>query len=169
MTRTAESVVLTDWPPGPQPRMVSISSSFGSSTTSTSSASGSTATVAVEVWMRPCDSVAGTRCTRCTPDSHLNTEYAPSPAISNVTSLKPPASDGSLASVLVLEAAPLGVARQHLVEVAGEQRRLLAARAGADLDDHVLVVGRVALDHREPDLLLELRQRSRAASSSPCR
>ena len=28
------------------------------------SASGSTATVAVDVWMRPCVSVAGTRCTR---------------------------------------------------------------------------------------------------------
>ena len=34
------------------------------SCTSTSSASGSTATVAVDVWMRPCVSVAGTRCTR---------------------------------------------------------------------------------------------------------
>ena len=41
---------------------------------STSSASGSTATVAVEVWMRPCDSVSGTRCTRCVPPSNLNTE-----------------------------------------------------------------------------------------------
>ena len=55
--------------------------------TSTSSASGMTATVAVEVWMRPCDSVSGTRCTRCVPPSHLKTEYAPSPLIANVTSL----------------------------------------------------------------------------------
>ena len=30
-----------------------------------------TATVAVEVWMRPCVSVSGTRCTRCTPLSYL--------------------------------------------------------------------------------------------------
>jgi peptide chain release factor 1 len=44
----------------------------------------STATVAVEVWMRPCDSVSGTRCTRCVPPSNLNTENAPSPLISNV-------------------------------------------------------------------------------------
>ena len=65
--RTAESVVLTDWPPGPVERKTSISRSFWSIWTSTSSASGSTATVAVEVWMRPCVSVAGTRCTRCTP------------------------------------------------------------------------------------------------------
>ena len=42
------------------------------STLSTSAISGSTATVQVEVWMRPCDSVAGTRCTRCVPDSNLS-------------------------------------------------------------------------------------------------
>ena len=57
---------------------------------------------------------------------------------------------------LGLEAAPLRVAGEHPVEVAGPQAGLVAARAGADLDDHVLVVVRVALDHREPDLLLEL-------------
>ena len=45
--RTAESVVLTDWPPGPDERYTSICRSFGSIATSTSSASGSTATVAV--------------------------------------------------------------------------------------------------------------------------
>ena len=32
------------------------------------------ATGAVEVWMRPCVSVAGTRCTRCTPDSKRSCE-----------------------------------------------------------------------------------------------
>ena len=57
---------------------------------------------------------------------------------------------------LGLEAATLGVAGEHAVEVGGEQAGLLAARAGPDLDDHVLVVVRVRLDHREPDLLLEL-------------
>jgi hypothetical protein len=30
-----------------------------------------------EVWMRPCDSVAGTRCTRCVPDSNFSRENAP--------------------------------------------------------------------------------------------
>ena len=72
--RTAESVVLTDWPPGPPERMTSILRSLASIWISTSSASGITATVAVEVWMRPCASVAGTRCTRCTPDSYLSCE-----------------------------------------------------------------------------------------------
>src|SRR4051794_10927695 len=57
---------------------------------------------------------------------------------------------------LCLEPAPFGVAREHPVEVARPQAGLVAARARADLDDHVLLVVRVALDHREPDLLLEL-------------
>ena len=51
-----------------------------------------TAAVAVEVWIRPCDSVAGTRCTRCVPPSYLKTEYAPSPLTAKTTSLKPPLS-----------------------------------------------------------------------------
>ncbi len=40
--RTAESVVLTLWPPGPEERKTSIRRSFGLTSTSTSSASGST-------------------------------------------------------------------------------------------------------------------------------
>ena len=72
VSRTAESVVLTDWPPGPVERYTSTRTSLGSMWISTSSTSGSTATVAVEVWMRPVDSVTGTRCTRCTPDSYLS-------------------------------------------------------------------------------------------------
>ena len=72
--RTAESVVFTDWPPGPDERKTSIFRSFRSTSRSTSSASGITATVAVEVWMRPCDSVSGTRWTRCVPPSNLKIE-----------------------------------------------------------------------------------------------
>ena len=73
--RTAESVVFTHWPPGPPARYTSMRRSPSLISTSTSSASGSTATVAVEVWMRPWDSVLGTRWTRCTPDSNFMTEY----------------------------------------------------------------------------------------------
>src|SRR5688572_31412861 len=62
--RTAEYVVLTLWPPGPLEQNVSIRRSFSLIWMSTSSASGSTATVAVDVWMRPEASVAGTRWTR---------------------------------------------------------------------------------------------------------
>ena len=46
--------------------------SFSLIWTSISSASGSMATVAVEVWIRPEASVAGTRCTRWTPLSYFS-------------------------------------------------------------------------------------------------
>ena len=44
----------------------------------------------------------------------------------------------------------LGVADVHPVELGGEQRGLLAAGAGPDLDDHVAVVVRVARQERAP-------------------
>ncbi len=75
-------------------------SSFGSMVTSTSSASGSTSTPAALVWIRPCDSVTGTRCTRCTPPSHLSRDQTPLPPsgtplllIASDTSLTPPRSE----------------------------------------------------------------------------
>src|SRR5919199_4051347 len=52
--------------------------------------------------------------------------------------------------------AALGVARQHPEEVARPERRLVAAGRLANLHDHVLPVGRVRLDERELQLLLEL-------------
>ena len=91
MIRTAESVVFTDWPPGPDERLTSMRTSRSSSISiSVSSTSGMTTTVAVEVWMRPDDSVAGTRWTRWVPLSNLSREYAPSPAISTIASFTPP-------------------------------------------------------------------------------
>ena len=54
--RTAESVVLTDSPPGPEDRNTSmVSRSFGSRLTSSASSAGSgiTSTPAAEVWIRP--------------------------------------------------------------------------------------------------------------------
>jgi hypothetical protein len=58
------------WPPAPLARKVSMRRSAGLSLmASVSSGSGITATVQALVWMRPWDSVAGTRCTRWPPDS----------------------------------------------------------------------------------------------------
>ena len=85
--RTAESVVLTDWPPGPDERKTSMRRSFSSILTSNSSASGSTATVAAEVWIRPDPSVAGTRCTRCTPNSNFSRANTPRPETEAIASL----------------------------------------------------------------------------------
>ena len=60
----------------------------------------------------------------------------------------------------------LGEARVHAQQVAGEDARLVAARAGADLDEDVLVVVRVARQHQ----LLQLRfERRRAARAAPRR
>ena len=72
--RIADSVLLTCWPPAPELRKVSTLRSAGLITISVSLAGSIAmiATVAAEVWMRPCDSVAGTRCTRWVPDSYLS-------------------------------------------------------------------------------------------------
>ena len=72
-----------------------------------------------------------------------------------MTSLKPPGVVRARAELLDLEAAPLGVAREGAVEVAGPDRGLVAADALADLDDHVLAVGRVGRRERDAQLLLE--------------
>ncbi len=85
--RTAESVLLTCWPPAPPARMVSMRISSGLMSMSMSSASGSTATVAAEVWMRPPASVSGMRCTRCTPDSYFRRANTPLPEIDATISL----------------------------------------------------------------------------------
>ena len=77
--RTAESVVLTLWPPGPLERKTSIRRSLSSIVTSTCSASGSTRTPAALVCTRPWLSVTGTRWTRWTPPSNLSRAYGASP------------------------------------------------------------------------------------------
>src|SRR6185312_4679323 len=79
--------------PRPACRNTSMRKSFSSILISTSSASGSTATVAAEVWMRPCASVSGTRCTRCTPDSNFSRANTPLPVILAMISLYPPVAD----------------------------------------------------------------------------
>ena len=51
------------------------------------------ATVAALVWIRPPDSVTGTRCTRCTPLSNFSLAKTPAPDTPATISLKPPTSD----------------------------------------------------------------------------
>ena len=154
--RTAESVVLTPWPPGPDERYTSTLMSLSSTFTSTSSASGRTATVTVEVWMRPADSVAGTRWTRCTPRSNLSRLQAPLPWTDRMTSLKPPWPVGWAVEHLELEPVALGVLRVHAGEVGGEERGLVPAGARPDLDEDVLVVAGVPGHQHRPQALLEV-------------
>ena len=62
----------------------------------------------------------------------------------NMTSLMPPSVASDERHDLDAPAVPLAEARVHAVEVGGEQRGLVAAGAGADLDDRVAVVERIA-------------------------
>ena len=112
--------------------------------------------------MRPCDSVTGTRCTRCTPPSYFSRAQTPSPG-SACRGLHRDrdvlvAAEVGLAGVedLGLPALPLGVAQVHAQQVAGEQRGLLAALPRLDLEDHVLVVVGVARQQQLAQLVREL-------------
>ena len=64
---------------------------------------------------------------------------------------------GSLVGDLELPAAALREMLVHAEEVAGEDRRLVAAGAAADLDHRVLAVVGIGRDEQETDLLLHLR------------
>ena len=108
--------------------------------------------------MRPWDSVAGTRWTRCTPglELHLRVDLV---ALDAERDFLEAAALGLVrVDLLDLPLLELGVARVHAVEVAREDGGLVAARARADLDDDVLVVVRVAGQQHDLELVLELGQ-----------
>ena len=93
--------------------------------------------------MRPWLSVAGTRCTRCTPPSNFSRDQ-----IALVRARLDRDRDVLVAAELGVDgvedlggpAAALRVAQVHAQQVAGEQRRLRAALPRLDLEDDVLVV-----------------------------
>ena len=101
----------------------------------------------------PLASVAGTRCTRCTPASKRSWEYTRSPETSAMSSLKPPADASLMDRTSTLPAAPLGVARVHAEQVGGEQRGLFAARAAPDLEHGVARVVGIARQQQQVELL----------------
>ena len=138
---------------GARDRMVSILRSSSLISMSTSSTSGSTATVAAEVWMRPCASVSGTRCTRCTPELELQPGERPAAADLGDDFLEAALGAFGGGKNLGGPALPRGEALVHAEQVAGEQRGLVAAGAGADFDDDVALVHRVLGQKRKPQLL----------------
>src|SRR5271154_4698531 len=89
--------------------------SLASTFTSTSSASGSTATVMAEVWTRPCVSVAGTRCTRCTPLSYFIFELGTAALEAGQLLLR---HGGQLGVALGQHAGSVGNSLIHLLELA---------------------------------------------------
>ena len=111
--------------------------------------------MAAEVWIRPEASVAGTRWTRCTPPSYLRRREGAVALDDRRDGLDP--SDAGVVAVhdLDLPAAPLGVALVHPEELGGEERGLVAAGAGADLQEDVAGVVRVPGEQEDLELLLD--------------
>ena len=117
--------------------------------------------------MRPWVSVAGTRCTRCTPDSHFIEEYTASPARVMVASLMPALVAGADVEHLGLPAPLLGEAQVHLHHLFGEERRLVTARRRAELDDDVLLVVGVLGQQEQLELLFHLRPAGLEGRAAP--
>ena len=106
--------------------------------------------------MRPCASVAGTRCTRCTPPSYLSRLYAPFPSHERDDLLEPAEPRRAREQDLDPPPLPLGVARVHAEELGGEEAGLVAAGAGADLEDRVPLVVRVLRDQEATERRVHL-------------
>ena len=106
--RTAESVLLTCWPPAPLARYVSTRSSFSSiSTAASSGTSGMTSTSAKLVCRRFCESYGLIRTSRCTPRSLRSRPYAQRPSMLKLTLLSPASSPSVASRISVLNRLPL--------------------------------------------------------------
>ena len=123
--------------------------------TSTSSASGRTMTVAAEVWIRPWDSVTGTRCTRCGPPSCFRRCQASSPLHHEGHLVEAVTIRWVRRQHLEFPAAALGVTAVHLEQVPGEQVGLFAPFGATDLHDDVAAVVGIARQQQQPQLLLQ--------------
>ena len=86
-----------------------------------------------------------------------------------MTSLKPPTPDSDERQDFDLPALLLGEARVHAEDLGGEERGLVAAGAGADFEDDVLLVVRILGQQQHLQFFFDRRQaRLRARSSSSC-
>ena len=139
------------------------------STSACSSGSGSTATVQALVWMRPCASVAGTRCTRWPPDSNFK-RVVDAVALDAQHHLLVAAQVGrALAHHLATPTLAFAVAQVHARQVGREQRRFLAARAGANLDERVALVVGIAWQQGGLQLRLQALDIALARQTAPPR
>ncbi len=108
--------------------------------------------------MRPCDSVAGTRCTRCTPPSYLRCAQTPCGGVGRVALdrelhvLDAAEVARGLLDDLGLPLLRLGVVQVHAQQVAGEERGLCAALPHLDLHDDVTGIVGVARDQQAAKL-----------------
>jgi hypothetical protein len=140
--RTAESVVLTDWPPGPDLDVVGLGQHRHRGRRGVDPALGLGRRHALHA---------------VHPGLPLEDRVGAVALDLEGHRLEPADLVRRGRELLDLEAPLGGVAGEHAVDVAGEQRGLVTAGAGANLDDHVAVVVRVALEHGHAELLLETR------------
>ena len=170
VTRIAESVLLTCWPPAPEARKVSMRSSAGIEhhladrvgLGQDRDGAGRGVDAALRLGLRHAlhAMAAGF-------ELELRVRALPGDARDHL--LVAAQLRGALGDQLDLPALALGVARVHAEQVAGEERRLVAAGAGAHLEEQVAVVVRVARQQRLLQLGLELLHRAPAPTSAPRR
>jgi hypothetical protein len=142
--RTAESVVLTDCPPGPDERKTSMRRQHrdgcrrGVDTARSLGRRHALHAVHARFELEPREHAAAR-------DGGDRLLVAADAGVGELEDLEAPAMLG-------------GVALVHAEEIGGEQRRLVAAGAGADLEDGVLLVGRVLGQQHALHRALQLRQ-----------
>ena len=105
--------------------------------------------------MRPCDSVSGNTLHAVCPSLELEDRVRALAFHREHDLLHAARLVLARRKGLCLEAAALGVAGQHPVQVSRPERGFVTSDALAHLQDHVLLVRRIRLDERELQLLLE--------------
>ena len=115
--------------------------------------------------MRPWLSVAGTRCTRCTPDSYFSRANTLRPVISAMPSFRPPSSVSLYSRISNRQPRGFGVFLVHREQFGGEQPRLVAAGRRADFQDRGARVRLILRQQREADLVLQRRDSGSFSSS----
>ena len=169
--RIAESVLLTCCPPAPDARKVSMRSSAGLS---------AIVVDLLELGQDRDGAGRGVDAALCLGRRHaLHAVRAGLELEPRVRALADDAADdllvaavlaGALAQHLDSPALPFGVARVHAEQVAREDRGLVAAGAGADLEEDVAVVARVLRDQQLRELeSLRLRCARRDCAARPRR
>ena len=105
--------------------------------------------------MRPEASVSGTRCTRCTPDSIFQLGEGAAAADFGDDFLVAAHRAFARGHDLDLPTLLGSVTLVHAEQIAGKQRCLIAAGAGADLENDVAVVHRILGDQCDSQFLFE--------------
>ena len=118
--------------------------------------------------MRPCVSVSGTRCTRCAPGFEFEPREDAAPGDLGDDFLESAERAFARRDDLDAPALAFGIALIHAEEIAGEERRLVAAGSGADFENGAFFIRRILRQERDLQLLFERRE-PRSASRAPLR